>query len=274
MTRSLSVFLLFIVVYFCASVTVADIVTNPTTMPLQKHAQLRGPQGPGAKRAVRASEEARHLQNNKSNRPQPPQQQQSQQPHHPQQQQAPKLTPKAQQQKPMLVQQPKNKQPPHQPVNVATKAVRAVKASKGISKQPTGREPSILQVEDLNHLDFSMSHFTDKLANKKSNKKTAVPQQQKVKAVDAIDLTEIVSKKPLIKHTVPELKEILRCHGLPVGGVKDELIKRLEQYAIQSHAGSSDNDENCEQNHIGANAVDRAFLIDTITSNEENEEIF
>jgi hypothetical protein len=113
-----------------------------------------------------------------------------------------------------------------------------------------------------------------KQTTKKSNKKTAVPQQQKVKAVDAIDLTEIVSKKPLIKHTVPELKEILRCHGLPVGGVKDELIKRLEQYAIQSHAGSSDNDENCEQNHIGANAVDRAFLIDTITSNEENEEIF
>jgi hypothetical protein len=167
MTRSLSVFLLFIVVYFCASVTVADIVTNPTTMPLQKHAQLRGPQGPGAKRAVRASEEARNLNKKKSNSPHPPKQQKSQQPHHPQQQQAPKLTPKAQQQKPMLVQQPKNKQPPHQPVNVATKAVRAVKASKGISKQPTGREPSILQVEDLNHLDFSMSHFTDKLANKR-----------------------------------------------------------------------------------------------------------
>ena len=46
------------------------------------------------------------------------------------------------------------------------------------------------------------------------------------KAPDAPVMDKMIGE-PLEKKSVPELKEMLRERGLPVGGRKDQLIKRL-----------------------------------------------
>ena len=83
--------------------------------------------------------------------------------------------------------------------------------------------------------DFDVSDFmesdksTGVSVNKEEVQKSAMPQRTKVTASDSSPVFPGGSASDLGRHTVPQLKEMLRERGLKVSGKKSELIDRLKQ---------------------------------------------